>query len=259
MRVLKVRARIARYLRAAVGRSLGSGVATDSRCNGEDRLLRSFGRLSSEGSRPATIFDVGGNVGSWSKNALKNVAEANLHIFEPQPLAFRVLERRFGTAEKVILNNCALGEAIGKTSLFFDSEGSGLASVYGRDLDHVGRSLDRQIEVPVHTIDAYCVDVGVGRVHYLKMDVEGHELAVLRGSHRMLSQGLIDVIQFEFGGCNIDSRTYFKDFWKLLHERYRIYRLARHGLLPIKTYSEPEEQFDYSNMVAINKDLAWPG
>lgn len=43
----------------------------------------------------------------------------------------------------------------------------------------------------------------------------------------MLNSGSVDFIQFEFGGCNIDSRTYNK-----------IYRIVKNGLHKISMYKD---------------------
>ena len=47
-------------------------------------------------------------------------------------------------------------------------------------------------------------------IDYVKIDVEGHELDVLEGFGDLINK--IKLIQFEFGGCNIDTRTFFKIF-----------------------------------------------
>ena len=48
-------------------------------------------------------------------------------------------------------------------------------------------------------------------IDYIKIDVEGHELDALEGFGDLIKK--VRLIQFEFGGCNIDTRTYFQDFW----------------------------------------------
>ena len=55
-------------------------------------------------------------------------------------------------------------------------------------------------------------------IDLLKLDVEGHELEVLRGGVRMFAQRRVKMVSFEFGGCNIDSRTYFRDFYYFFQE-----------------------------------------
>lgn len=62
------------------------------------------------------------------------------------------------------------------------------------------------------------------------------------------------VVQFEFGGCNIDTRTYSRDFWYFFRQRgFRLYRLTPFGLFGIDTYDERLENFTTTNYVAVAK------
>jgi len=87
-------------------------------------------------------------------------------------------------------------------------------------------------------LDNFCEKNHIDFIDMLKMDVEGHEFRVLQGSKRMLENRKINYIQFEFGGSNIDSRTYFKDFYDLLKKDYTIYRVLADGIRPIGQYNE---------------------
>ena len=62
-----------------------------------------------------------------------------------------------------------------------------------------------------------------------------------------MERGGIGFIQVEFGGCHIDSRTYFHDFYELLTPRYRIYRIVTDGLRPLTAYREISEIFTTTN------------
>lgn len=66
----------------------------------------------------------------------------------------------------------------------------------------------------------------------------------------MLASGAVDFIQFEFGGTNIDSRTYFQDFYYLLKDQYNIYRILKDGLFQITQYKEVYEVFITTNFLA---------
>tara|TARA_B100000795_G_C22766108_1_gene425773 strand:+ start:1273 stop:1488 length:216 start_codon:yes stop_codon:yes gene_type:complete len=62
------------------------------------------------------------------------------------------------------------------------------------------------------------------------------------------------VIHFEFGGTNIDSETYFKNFWYLLKNNIYIYRISPSGPIFIKKYSELDELFHQMNYLAFNRN-----
>jgi len=75
----------------------------------------------------------------------------------------------------------------------------------------------------------------------------------LWGGKEMINGNKIKFIQFEFGGCNIDAKTYFQDFWYLLNSRYKIYRVVKNGLYQIKQYKESYELFITTNFFAEHK------
>jgi FkbM family methyltransferase len=107
--------------------------------------------------------------------------------------------------------------------------------------------------IDVQTLDAFCEEQGVGHIDLLKLDVEGHELAVLRGAERMLSAGRVSMIQFEFGPANIYSRTYFYDFWAMLAPAYDLFRIVPRGIVAIPGYGEHLEVFLTTNYLAVRR------
>ena len=69
----------------------------------------------------------------------------------------------------------------------------------------------------------------------------------------MINGGLIKSIMFEFGGANIDTRTYFKDFfYYLMGKNFQIYRItpSKH-LQHLTNYKEIYEQYTTTNFLGI--------
>jgi hypothetical protein len=104
--------------------------------------------------------------------------------------------------------------------------------------------------IVVRTLDSFCAAQGINRIDFLKLDVEGHEVAILRGAKDLLELGAISMIQFEFGPANIYSRTYFYDFWSMLSDKYYLFRIIPGGLAPITYYGEHLEIFLTTNYFA---------
>ena len=111
----------------------------------------------------------------------------------------------------MIKNNFGLSDYQSETKLFTVKKSSGLASLY---IDE-GNNFDGAELISLKTLDDYCEENAVKTIHFLKIDVEGHELSVLKGAMNMLSGNKISVIQFEFGARNLSSRTYFHDFYHI--------------------------------------------
>jgi FkbM family methyltransferase len=206
--------------------------------------------------RPVTVFDVGANVGSFSRELARRLGpDARIFAFEPAGETYRSLIRNLEGVRGVEAFNFAFGETEGVIKLYSDEPGSGLASTYRRRLDHFGIAMDTVEEVPVKTIDGFCAEQGINSIDFLKLDVEGHEMAVLSGARGVLESGAVDFIQFEFGGCNIDSRTFFQDFYYLLSPRYQLYRIVSGGIVPIERYKEKYEAFITTNYLAVRRRI----
>jgi FkbM family methyltransferase len=237
-------------------KGLNYGRASDYRNNGETEALARVAQMIK--SDHAVLFDVGGNKGEFTKRIIESWAGRtyDLHVFEPSRNTFAILNdavRNTKASGTVHLHNLGLGDKVGKAELFYDREGSGLASVYHRDLSFRNISFEAHETIELTTLDTFCEAYGIAAIDFLKLDVEGHELAVLRGGAQMFKAGKVRVVQFEFGGCNIDSRTFFRDYYHFFEKDFKLYRILSDGLHAINKYSEKLEVFESANYLAVRQ------
>jgi len=237
--------RIVRLIEVEVNRIQGKG---GGELTVENEAKIAFDFLGYGDLENLVVFDVGANQGLYTEAILRLAPQAKIFAFEPSSSARSVLERKFHGDEKVEVIPLALGESIASAELWSDAPGSGLASLTKRRLDHFGIDFNYSERIEVTTLDSFIESAGVVP-SILKMDVEGHELSVLKGGLANLEK--IKVIQFEFGGCNIDTRTFFQDFWYTLTPLgFSIFRISPSGRIKIERYSEEEEYFKTSNFIA---------
>jgi len=198
---------------------------------------------------PKLCIDVGGNAGLYSK-ALLSEFETKIVVFEPNKKNNQMLLEMFSGSPNVSIENLALSNQNGFATLHADKDGSGLASLTKRKLDHFGISFEFTEQVTTVRFEDYWRDVlGSPEIGLLKLDIEGHELAALDGLGNAINH--IDLIQFEFGGCNIDTRTYFQDFWHYFTKySFDLYRMGPLGLRKIERYRERDEFFSTTNYYA---------
>ncbi len=205
--------------------------------------------LGNRGLSAPVVLDIGANVGLYSEAVLNIIPHANVYAFEPSSLARKKLEDRFHGNTQVAIIPFALGEQKTNATLWSDAAGSGLASLTKRRLDHFDINFDYSEEVEVITLDEWAEAAQV-IPDLIKLDVEGHELNVLKGGLKTLA--LAKVVQFEFGGCNIDTRTFFQDFWYLfINAGFNLYRISPNGPMRVLRYSEEDEYFSCTNYLAI--------
>jgi FkbM family methyltransferase len=240
---------LAALLRAChAGLNYGGGQSVSD--SGEIGALR-FALNMSGKAGDFVVFDVGAHDGAYVE-AARRVVDSRLRAFsfEPQDVCFEILRARYESDPRVSLHKTAISNHIGAAELFFAEQGESFASLC--------RQSDAQTKVQkvrVTTVDQFCDENGVGRIQFLKIDTEGQEMEVLQGASRMIQEGRIDFIQFEFGDTFLHTPYHFVDVWNYLSDRYAIYRILRHGLAELKLYSHDLEIYKNANFLSIRRSL----
>lgn len=233
---------------------IGSGGSVES--SGEQSIVQKLKCLEQE---HFCIFDAGANKGDFTKMTLDCLegGDIRIHCFEPSKVTFDMLCNNI-KSEKAVLNNKGLGKENGTFPFYTSSPGAGTASLTKRNLDYKGVDFRYAEDVIIETLDTYCDSNHINSIDLLKLDVEGHELDVLQGAAKTLKANVIKMISFEFGGCNIDTKTFLKDFYYFFKEAgFLLYRVTPSGYFyPLEDYSEKLKMFRTTNYLGIRKDLA---
>jgi FkbM family methyltransferase len=201
---------------------------------------------------PILAMDIGGNIGDYAAELRKKNPLLEIHVFEPAEINVHKLVNRFSEDRLVTVIPFALSDVTGSATLFSNESGAVGSSLTKRNLDHLNIPFDSTETVnTIRFEDYWKTHLQCRLIDMVKIDVEGHELNVLKGFGGALAA--TRAIQFEFGGTDIDSRTFFRDFWEFLtDQQHEIHRMTPHGLQKISGYSEEQECFSYSNFVSVN-------
>lgn len=133
-------------------------------------------------------IDVGANKGGYLWSLSRAVPLGKVFAFEPQPIFFYYLKK---VCPKAGLNNVQI-EPFGLS----DRAGVFTLAIPGSDPTSPAASFEDAVktrephqsyEVQVTTLDSYFENIA-GHVGAIKIDVEGHELAVLRGGLNLLKK-----------------------------------------------------------------------
>jgi FkbM family methyltransferase len=129
------------------------------------------------------ILDVGANIGVYTlKMAKKAGCKGFVISAEPEDENFLFLQKNIAIneLENVIPVKAALSDFEGKGTLFLSASGSGEHSLVSKS--------ENKIEVPVFSVEGLMRRLKIESLDLMKIDVEGAEIQVLKGSIQMLKE-----------------------------------------------------------------------
>lgn len=142
--------------------------------------------------RAGLVVDLGANEGAWSAHVLRVFPGVDVVAAEPGAEPLAILEARFAGHRNVTVDPRAIADSTG-TATYHRTRASVFASLLppGAELHDLyalpgsPSEVVETVEVGTVTLDEL---VGERPVSVLKLDVQGGELAVLRGGRRVLAQ-----------------------------------------------------------------------
>ncbi len=168
--------------------------------------------LARLGVEPATIVDVGASDGRWARLAEGVFPEAELVLFEPQPVHAPALERFHLEHPGATIVRSAVGGASGTS--FFDA-----TDPFGGEL--LTEPTADSIAVPVVTLD---LELAAATPPFLvKLDTHGVEAAILAGAGQTLACSVAWIVEAYNQRLNPECLL----FWELCSS------MEAHGFRPV--------------------------
>lgn len=207
------------------------------------------------GENPIFI-DIGANKGDFTWLALSIHTTGTVHTFEPVPEIYNHLTTRFKDDNRVKLYNFGFfNEDKDNIDFYYlknnqkDINASGMSSLYYRK-DVFPQYENEKISVKVIKLDNMIDEIP--KVNYIKIDTEGGEFDVLTGGINFIKQKTPEFIQWEYGGCFIDSNKTGKQVTEFLNELG--YEMINPYFQHITPAIFPENYLCY-NFLGIRKDI----
>ena len=175
-----------------------------------------------------TIIDIGAHKGEFAQNALQIKSVNKIIAFEPQKKIFKLLKEKFSNNDKVFLNNFALSEKEEKkimkinkmtatSTLNHEINDDSLYFKFKNFLLYQKKSIIAEEEIETTTFDAFFHGKTFDENTLLKIDTEGYEIHVLKGSEQKIKEVKYILIENQFS--NMYKNVNFKDCHNFLTDK----------------------------------------
>jgi FkbM family methyltransferase len=169
-------------------------------------------------SRLTTILDIGANVGQFALGMRLAFPDAIIHSFEPIPSIEEKLREVFTGDRRFFSYQTAVSDREGSAHFEVNqsSASSSLLSLgEAHEKAYPELTVVKEIEVPIITLDRWAEGKNLVRPMLLKLDVQGNELAALRGARSVLEQVSYVLTEVNFASM-YKGQPSFDELYQLL-------------------------------------------
>jgi FkbM family methyltransferase len=166
------------------------------------------------------VLDIGANIGAHTLGLAQSVGPTGkVYAFEPTDFAFAKLKRNLAlnpelesrTIAQQLLLTATLSQKV-EHEIYASWPLETVDSVHPK---HRGR-LVSTTHATVETLDGFAAKYGIARLDLVKMDVDGHELSVLRGGMQMLRRFHPVLVMEMSPYVHLEQYNSFAEFVELL-------------------------------------------
>lgn len=135
----------------------------------------------------AVVIDVGGHAGQFAKLFARMAPKGRVYSFEPGSYARAILAPAVAHIPNIEVVPLGLGATAGQATLSMPIKKTGS---YGFGLSHIGAGPGqfRSEDVAITTLDGFAAERALTRVDFIKADIEGFELQMLKGATATLAR-----------------------------------------------------------------------
>ena len=201
--------------------------------HGVSSMWWSIQNLKSLGYHPNTVVDVGAYKGEWTTNVLNTFSESKFLMIEAQPKLKEHLQKIAGKNNNVIFESTLVGSTENDMKEFTVMKTG--SSVF--EQTHEGKAERSKVKLNTKTLDSIVNEHQLKGDFFLKMDVQGYEIEVMKGAEELLKNTPVilleaSLLNYNSGAPLVDEIVSFlKDKGYLLFDICEFHRKSEDGVL----------------------------
>jgi len=167
------------------------------------------------------VFDIGANIGVFTCFCANLVKKGKVFAFEPVSFVFDVLKKNTVDYKNVEIYKIALGSKIEEKEILIRQWAPGDSTLYDSPIKRPSESFNLKEKIQIFTLD-YVVDkFNLKRLDFIKIDVEGYEIEVLKG-------GIQTIKKFRpILGISLHHKPFEEEVKKIFEKEIKNYEIKK--------------------------------
>jgi FkbM family methyltransferase len=209
--------------------------------NGEMRILTN---VVKEGGNNFIVLDIGANIGKWASSALTIDNRIYVYSFEIVPEFYEKLSK-IDFNGRLKSYNIGLSDSDSTIQIYVSGFGAGIHKEGNQNKNFY------QINCQLTHADTFILKNINEKIDFIKIDVDGMELKVLKGLSNTMER-CRPIVQFEHSEYNYKEGDIFKMFFQFFASRgYKLYIVSENNIYKIDKYMKFYELFMNKNILAV--------
>jgi FkbM family methyltransferase len=213
-------------------------------------VIRYIYKFATDSRKAGLAIDVGAHVGQFSKELIDSGLFAGVIAFEPNPANADALVELASRERRITVVACAVGAVEGEREFHCD-DNTFTGSLLAYHKDYVTNGMVKKLSVPVVTLDAYRASTAFAgeRVSLVKIDTQGHDLAVIQGASQTLrSDRPLVIAELIYMPMYLGQALPDEIFGQLRKDGYELYSL-------FNIHATIEGRMAYADAIFVPREL----
>ena len=180
----------------------------------------SLRRMKRLGFNPEAVIDIGAYIGDWTRSFKQVFPQSRVMMIEAQASKCSMLANVAAELQDVELRSALLGARVQASVGFHESESA--SSV----LDEAANSRTATTYMPMTTLDAITEGTLFASPNFIKLDVQGYELEILRGGTRTLQSAEAVLMEVNLLALHQGVPLFHESADYIAHHGFQVYDLC---------------------------------
>jgi FkbM family methyltransferase len=180
------------------------------------------------------VFDIGANIGVFTCFAANLVKKGKVFAFEPVSMVFDILRKNAESYRNIEIFQLGLGSREETKEILIRTWNPGYSTIEDSAVQRPKESFDIKENIEISKLDNIVNKLNLEKINFIKIDVEGYEVEVLRG-------GIETIKKFRPTlGVSLHNQSFEKEIRKIFEKEIKNYEIRKSEKDPSDIFCLPK-------------------